>query len=95
MILLSIQMIAITTLVLGLAMVRKTPNYGAFFLESLSAFMFTAMCICISFTYIELKWLARLDLPYPQPQVAFLLLIPFGAGIGLSLWVSRRLHRNP
>ena len=35
MVLLSIQMLAVTLLVLVLAAVRKTPRYGAFFLESL------------------------------------------------------------
>ena len=47
MVLLSMQMLAVTLLVLVLAAVRKTPRYGAFFLESLTALLFTAMCVCV------------------------------------------------
>ena len=59
MVLLSMQMLAVTLLVLVLAAVRKTPRYGAFFLESLTALLFTAMCVCVLYGYIELEWLAK------------------------------------
>ena len=78
MVLLSMQMLAVTLLVLVLAAVRKTPRYGAFFLESLTALLFTAMC--------------KFYPSCPPPQAALLLPFPFGTGILLSLWGVRKLR---
>ena len=82
----------VTLLVLVLAAVRKTPRYGAFFLESLTALLFTAMCVCVLYGYIELEWLAKFYPSCPPPQAALLLLFPFGTGILLSLWGVRKLR---
>ena len=92
MVLLSMQMLAVTLLVLVLAAVRKTPRYGAFFLESLTALLFTAMCVCVLYGYIELEWLAKFYPSCPPPQAALLLPFPFGTGILLSLWGVRKLR---
>ena len=92
MVLLSMQMLAVTLLVLVLAVVRKTPRYGAFFLESLTALLFTAMCVCVLYGYIELEWLAKFYPSCPPPQAALLLPFPFGTGILLSLWGVRKLR---
>lgn len=90
--LLAVQMALAAGAVLLLGRLRRAPRYLSFSLDTLAALLFSAMCVAVPFQYLELEWRGRFFSASLPPSTALLLIIPFAAGVLLSLWGARKLR---